>query len=124
MLFFVNFISCSSICRQKVIAAKSRNQNNDAVILEGVRLIKDALKLGAEAECLYFCDPKIVETLPIEYLKEINLFKILYRDMKTWSDTSTPPGILGLLNIFTINLLFSILFIFIKLIYNWMSLIN
>lgn len=78
-----------------ILDAKSSNSNTDTILLEGQRLIRDALVLGAQAKSIYFCDPAVLESLPIHLLKDFALYKILYRDMKTWSDTTTPAGILG-----------------------------
>ncbi|XP_059143298.1 rRNA methyltransferase 3, mitochondrial-like [Physella acuta] len=81
-----------------VIEAKStgHNKTSDLIVLEGQRLIKDALKMGAKAKCIYFCEFDVLDGLTPELLQDVNLYKILYRDMKVWSDTKTPSGILGL----------------------------
>ncbi|XP_012946066.1 rRNA methyltransferase 3, mitochondrial [Aplysia californica] len=75
-------------------AGKSQGQD-DTIVLEGTRLIRDALLLGAEPKFLYFTDPAVLDKLPAECLAGVGLMKILYRDMKTWSDTTTPSGLLG-----------------------------
>ncbi|CAL1535462.1 unnamed protein product [Lymnaea stagnalis] len=83
---------------QAIIEAKSSKAGSTStnIILEGQRLIKDALLLGATPRCLYFCETQILDDLPAHHLKGVPLYKILYKDMKTWSDTTTPSGILGL----------------------------
>uniref|UniRef100_A0A0B6Z4J1 tRNA/rRNA methyltransferase SpoU type domain-containing protein n=1 Tax=Arion vulgaris TaxID=1028688 RepID=A0A0B6Z4J1_9EUPU len=80
-----------------ILAAKSSQSKStsDTILLEGQRLIKDALLLGAQAKSIYFCDPTILNDLPHHLLKDVGLYKILYRDMKIWSDATTPAGILG-----------------------------
>ncbi|KAK6968192.1 rRNA methyltransferase 3 mitochondrial [Biomphalaria glabrata] len=68
----------------------------EAVILEGHRLIKDAVALGAKMKSLYFCEASALESLPKEYLQNITLYKVTFKDMKVWADTTTPSGLLGI----------------------------
>lgn len=67
----------------------------EAVILEGHRLIKDAVALGAKMKSLYFCEASALESLPKEYLQNVTLYKVTFKDMKVWADTTTPSGLLG-----------------------------
>ncbi|KAH9502452.1 rRNA methyltransferase 3, mitochondrial [Bulinus truncatus] len=66
-----------------------------AILLEGSRLIKDALLLGAKIKYLYFCETEVLDSMPKEYLQDATLYKVTFKDMKIWSDTTTPSGILG-----------------------------
>ncbi|BFZ05512.1 hypothetical protein BsWGS_08551 [Bradybaena similaris] len=80
-----------------IMKAKSSHLTtaNDAILLEGRRLINDALLLGAKPKSIYFCDAAVLKGLPSHLLKDVELYKILYKDMKVWSDAVTPVGILG-----------------------------
>ncbi|CAG5120020.1 unnamed protein product [Candidula unifasciata] len=80
-----------------IMKAKSNHIKtaNDTILLEGHRLIRDSLMMGVKAKSIYFCDPEILRDLPVSLLKDVELFKILYKDMKVWSDAVTPAGIMG-----------------------------
>lgn len=67
------------------------------ILLEGKRLIKDALEMNVKLEYLIFS--RIDE---VEYLRPhlpklgCTLYKMPYREMQMWSDLSTNPGIMGI----------------------------
>ncbi|GFS24988.1 RNA methyltransferase-like protein 1 [Elysia marginata] len=72
-------------------------KRSEAIILEGSRLVKDALLAGAEASCLCFCHPESLEQLreAQSLLEKVKMYKISPKIMKTFSDTVTPGGLLG-----------------------------
>ena len=82
---------------QFILAAKGKKSRytHNIMLLEGVRLIKDALLAGAEPKHIYFSDNDILMSLPLGKLKDAKLFKIQYRQLKTFAATETPSGILG-----------------------------
>ena len=77
-------------------------RSSDIIVLEGSRLVKDALLAGAEALCLCFCRSETVEQLAEArgLLNAVKLYKISPGAMKTFSDTVTPGGLLGSHKIF------------------------
>lgn len=74
---------------------KRRREKLNKVLLEGKRLIADALKAGVECESIYFTLPENIEGLPLETLREDQIKKVFYKKMKIWSDMTTCPGIMG-----------------------------
>lgn len=64
-------------------------------ILEGKRLIHDALKAGARLKGLYFTYSEVLDGIPLEGA-EGKLYKVSHRQLKNVTDVTTPPGIVGL----------------------------
>ncbi|PIK56934.1 putative rRNA methyltransferase 3, mitochondrial [Apostichopus japonicus] len=76
--------------------AKNRKlrERNNKVILEGKRLVHDALSVGAKCHTLFFSLTSNLNGLPIDKM-ETELVKIPYKEFKIWSGLSTPQGIVG-----------------------------
>uniref|UniRef100_A0A224Z9E7 Spou rrna methylase family protein n=1 Tax=Rhipicephalus zambeziensis TaxID=60191 RepID=A0A224Z9E7_9ACAR len=74
---------------------KRKREKLNKVLLEGKRLIADALKAGVECESIYFSLPENIEGLPLDTLREDQIKKVFYKKMKIWSDMTTCPGIMG-----------------------------
>ncbi|VDP37455.1 unnamed protein product [Soboliphyme baturini] len=64
------------------------------LLLEGVRLVSEALICGLNLNSVYFCDPKILGQLPANFDRS-KCFKISGERMSAWSVMDTPPGVLG-----------------------------
>lgn len=66
------------------------------MLLEGKRLIKEALLKNLKLEYLLFSRKADIDffksTLPSTGAK---LYKMPYNEMKLWSSLSTPPGVMG-----------------------------
>lgn len=84
-------------CRKVVTIAKSKKfrDHHGQVLLEGQRLIKDALEAGAVLRTLFFSTVGHLKELPEAELKRANLVKVKFEDIKTWSDLVTPQGLIG-----------------------------
>ncbi|XP_041348872.1 rRNA methyltransferase 3, mitochondrial-like isoform X2 [Gigantopelta aegis] len=82
---------------QMIIAAKSRKERTkkQIILLEGHRLVSDAIISGAEARCIYFSQLDSLKRFPVHQTSAA-LYKVQYRHMKFWSDLETPPGIMGI----------------------------
>lgn len=78
-----------------LLKVKRKRDKLNKVLLEGRRLIGDALKAGVECETIYFTLPENLEGLPLETLREDQIKKVFYKKMKIWSDLTTSPGIMG-----------------------------
>lgn len=82
-----------------MLSIKSRKgrEQQDTVLLEGTRLIRDALQAGCKPESILFSRVrevnKIVELLP-KY--NVNLFRVPYKELQVWSTLTTSPGIIGI----------------------------
>lgn len=80
-----------------VTIAKSKKfrDHHGKVLLEGHRLIKDALEAGAVLQTLFFSTVGHLKELPEAELKRANLVKVKFEDIKSWSDVVTPQGLIG-----------------------------
>ncbi|XP_059685374.1 rRNA methyltransferase 3, mitochondrial [Gavia stellata] len=81
-----------------VTIAKSKKfrDHHGKVLLEGHRLIKDALEAGAVLRTLFFSTVEHLKELPEAELKRANLVKVKFEDIKSWSDLVTPQGLIGI----------------------------
>ncbi|NWX13358.1 MRM3 methyltransferase, partial [Aegotheles bennettii] len=81
-----------------VTIAKSRKfrDHHGKVLLEGHRLIKDALEAGAVLQTLFFSTMGHLKELPQAELKRASLVKVKFEDIKSWSDLVTPQGLIGI----------------------------
>ncbi|XP_069613468.1 rRNA methyltransferase 3, mitochondrial isoform X1 [Ranitomeya imitator] len=81
-----------------VTIVKSRNfrDRHGQVLLEGQRLLVDALDAGAVLQTLFFSRVDQLKTLPPEKLKKANLIKVKFEDIKIWSDLVKPQGLMGI----------------------------
>ncbi|XP_072099699.1 rRNA methyltransferase 3A, mitochondrial isoform X2 [Mobula birostris] len=84
--------------RKVMIIAKSKKfrEQHGKVLLEGRRLITDALRAGARLETLFFSNLDSLKELPVEKLKHAELIKVKFEEIKMWSDLVTPQGALGI----------------------------
>ncbi|XP_074641910.1 rRNA methyltransferase 3, mitochondrial-like [Tubulanus polymorphus] len=82
-----------------VSSAKSRKyrEEEELILLEGKRLINDALSSGVKLKSLYFTRKDLLNELQslsqLEY--KYQLYKIQYQSLKIWSDVKTPSGLLA-----------------------------
>nr|XP_056720999.1 rRNA methyltransferase 3, mitochondrial [Euleptes europaea] len=81
-----------------VTIAKSRTfrEKHGKILLEGRRLINDALAAGAAPQTLFFTTLDHLRELPAAKLKGATLIKVRFEDLKTWSDVITPQGVIGI----------------------------
>ncbi|XP_064534038.1 rRNA methyltransferase 3, mitochondrial [Pseudopipra pipra] len=81
-----------------VTIAKSKKfrDNHGKVLLEGHRLIRDALEAGAVPQTLFFSTVGHLKELPEAEIKRASLIKVKFEDIKIWSDLVTPQGLLGI----------------------------
>lgn len=78
-----------------MINVKTRNkrEKNNSMLLEGFRLIKDAIQAGTKPEAIFF--NRLSDILPLSLSKQVKLYKIPYRTIQLWSNLTTSPGIFG-----------------------------
>lgn len=83
--------------RKVVTVAKSKKfrDHHGKVLLEGHRLIRDALEAGAVPQTLFFSTVGHLKELPEAELKGASLVKVKFEDIKNWSDLITPQGLIG-----------------------------
>ncbi|KAK9504577.1 hypothetical protein O3M35_010882 [Rhynocoris fuscipes] len=78
-----------------MLSVKSKKSNQ--ILLEGRRLIQDAINVGIIPEKIFYTRKKDLDKLNnLEELSGVQLFKIPYKDMQLWSGLTTCPGILAI----------------------------
>ncbi|MBN3318892.1 MRM3A methyltransferase, partial [Atractosteus spatula] len=78
--------------------ARSRKfrEQQQKVLLEGRRLICDALAAGALPQALFFSSGERLRELPADKLRRASLVKVKFEDVKLWSDLVTPQGVIAI----------------------------
>lgn len=91
-----DFFSFRTLMMQ-VRSRKSRDRNS-RIILEGHRLITDAVESGAIPEIIVFSRVSDALKLPLPE-SGIKFYKAPYRAIQTWSTLTTTPGVMGFFKI-------------------------
>ena len=79
---------------QMVKSSKARKINKK-ILLEGERLIGDALKCGLTAEALFFSKQELIDSLPTQISSATKVYQVNHNKIQLWSELTTSPGILG-----------------------------
>lgn len=79
------------------VKTRNRREKNNSMLLEGFRLIKDAVQAGTKPKAIFFS--RLSDVLPLSLPKEVKLYKVPYRTIQLWSNLTTSPGILGIFEI-------------------------
>ncbi|XP_018563621.1 rRNA methyltransferase 3, mitochondrial [Anoplophora glabripennis] len=82
------------------VKSKKEKDKRDLILLEGKRLIKDALDAGCKLKYILFSRIDEVQFIK-PFLPKLGakLYKMPYREMQLWSDLATNPGIMGIFKI-------------------------
>lgn len=75
------------------IRTKKNRRKNGQILLEGFRLIQDAIEAGAVPKIIFFS--RLADVLQLTLPEGVQLYKIPYRTIQLWSTLMTSPGILG-----------------------------
>ncbi|XP_064461233.1 rRNA methyltransferase 3, mitochondrial-like [Ornithodoros turicata] len=78
------------------LASRKNRKVQDRIVLEGRRLIADALESGLQLENIYFTLEESLQGLPLDRVGEGQLKKVFYKKMKVWSNLTTCPGIMAI----------------------------
>ncbi|XP_063925086.1 rRNA methyltransferase 3, mitochondrial [Zophobas morio] len=79
------------------VKSKKDTDKKDLVLLEGKRLIKDALQSGCHLKYILFSRKDEVDYLrPFLPKAGALLYKMPYKEMQMWSDLTTTPGIMAI----------------------------
>lgn len=78
-----------------IVRSRPFREKQGKILLEGRRLIADALKAGAVPKVFFFSRLEYIKELPLDKLKGVSLIKVKFEDIKDWSDLVTPQGIMG-----------------------------
>ncbi|XP_003493913.1 rRNA methyltransferase 3, mitochondrial [Bombus impatiens] len=76
------------------LKSRKRREKNDEIVLEGKRLIIDAIKSGAIPHSIIFNDSSDIAALKLP--NEVKLYKVPYTTIQLWSALTTSPGLLGI----------------------------
>ena len=67
----------------------------DAVILEGRRLITDAINAGFYPSLFVFSRIKCLKDIPFDLSRSHEMYQIPFTNIAAWSELKSPPGIMG-----------------------------
>ncbi|CAH1973049.1 unnamed protein product [Acanthoscelides obtectus] len=82
------------------VKSKKEKTKKDLILLEGKRLIKEALDAGCKLDYILFSRMDELDHIRPSLPKTgAKLYKMPYREMQLWSDLVTNPGIMGLFKI-------------------------
>ena len=70
-------------------------KHDDNVILEGKRLIIDAIKAGCYPSIFVFSRLNLLRGFAFDLSKNLAMYQVPFRDIKAWSDLTTSPGFIG-----------------------------
>ncbi|XP_042903475.1 rRNA methyltransferase 3, mitochondrial [Parasteatoda tepidariorum] len=80
-----------------LIKNRQMREINGKILLEGKRLINDAIDAGMELKSIYFSREKDLAEINFRRAaQKVEFFKVLYRTMQMWSDLKTCPGVMGI----------------------------
>ncbi|XP_012512752.1 PREDICTED: rRNA methyltransferase 3, mitochondrial [Propithecus coquereli] len=79
-----------------IVKSRPFREKQGKILLEGRRLIADALKAGAVPKVFFFSRLEYIKELPVDKLKGVSLIKVKFEDIKDWSDLIMPQGIMGI----------------------------
>lgn len=76
------------------LKSRKKREKDGEIILEGHRLIKDAMKVGLIPKIVLFNDANDLKELHLP--DEVTLYKVPYKTIQLWSSLTTAPGLLGI----------------------------
>ncbi|XP_034480895.1 rRNA methyltransferase 3, mitochondrial [Drosophila innubila] len=83
------------------VRSRKRRDKNKLIIIEGRRLIEEALQCGLRMKSLFFSQKDRLALLrePVaqaQHDHNTKIYKVPQHDLKTWSSLVTPPGLMAL----------------------------
>ena len=78
-----------------VARSRTFREHQGKILLEGRRLICDALDAGANPQIVFFSTVDRLRELPLDKLRRATLVKVRFEDIKLWSDLVAPQGVIG-----------------------------
>ncbi|GLH03413.1 rRNA methyltransferase 3, mitochondrial [Gryllus bimaculatus] len=79
------------------VKSKKKREKKHNILLEGKRLIRDAVDAGVLPEAVFFSRLKDLKDLNLPH-EGVKIFKISYKKLSLWSGVATSPGVLAILN--------------------------
>jgi len=87
---------------QMVKSCKARKAHGK-IMLEGERLIGDAIKAGITAEALFCSRKELIESLPRQMSPSTPVYLVNYNKIQLWSELTTSPGIMGIFDLVNVE---------------------
>lgn len=84
------------------IKNKKKRKQNGSVLLEGKRLIQDALNAGVKPKSIFFSQKRVLEDLRLpDNIRDLPVsstifYKAPYKMIQLFSETETSQGIMGM----------------------------
>lgn len=78
-----------------MVKSSKARKINKKILLEGERLIGDALKSGITAEALFYSRRELIDSLPTPIRPPTKVYEIDHNKIQLWSELTTSPGIMG-----------------------------
>jgi len=76
--------------------SKNNKNDSDTLVLEGARLINDALSAGHHPTTFIFSRIKLLQQIATENINNsCNFYHVPYSNIEMWSDLTTPTGIMA-----------------------------
>ncbi|KAI4884279.1 hypothetical protein NFI96_003577 [Prochilodus magdalenae] len=98
--FYPNMWSpCELDCTLRLVnlaRSKKLREQQGKILLEGRRLISNALDAGASPQTVFFTSVERLQELPLSKLAQACLVKVKPEDINVWSDVDTPPNFIAI----------------------------
>ncbi|KAG8197622.1 hypothetical protein JTE90_001553 [Oedothorax gibbosus] len=78
-----------------IIKNRKLREKDGRILLEGKRLINDAISAGMELKTIYFSKEKDLADINFKNQQKAEILKVLYKTLQVWSDLTTCPGVMG-----------------------------
>uniref|UniRef100_A0ABK9NBV4 RNA 2-O ribose methyltransferase substrate binding domain-containing protein n=2 Tax=Glossina morsitans morsitans TaxID=37546 RepID=A0ABK9NBV4_GLOMM len=83
------------------VRSKKRRDKNRQIVIEGRRLILEALECGLRLKTILFSQRDQLaaikeEVTVLQKAKQTEIYKVPHHDLKIWSTLTTPPGVLAI----------------------------
>lgn len=86
-------LSCPSRKLHRTLSHHGKSDDN--IVLEGRRLIVDAMKAGFYPSVFVFSRLNLLKGFPFDVSRSIAMYQIPYRNIAGWSELKTQPGFMG-----------------------------
>lgn len=77
------------------LKSKKGRKQNDQILIEGTRFIRDAIETGMVPEHIVYSRTNDVKEFMESNLKKTKFYKVPYRSIQLWSTLTTSPGVMG-----------------------------
>lgn len=79
-----------------LLKSRKKREKSNKILLEGKRLINDAITAGAELETIFFSREEDLQEILFKKVPNAKIMKVIYKQLSLWSDLTTCPGLMGI----------------------------